>query len=173
MRIDSRALVGASCVAFMASKKRHATRLLCASLAVFATWLAQPDTVNAHHSFAMYDQRQLITLTGKLTRYIPGANHAQLLFELVEADGTPVLDEAGEPVLWGAETGPAARIARQGVTPDNFPAGTIITVQLNPLRNGKTFGAVPNGAPLVNCGLEMPAGGCTADTGIVYLSENY
>ena len=155
------------------SKSRHVTRLLCASVAVFAAWLAQPGTVGAHHSFAMYDQDKLVTLTGKLTRYIPGANHAQLLFELVEDDGTPVLGENGEPALWGAETGPAARIARQGVTPDNFPVGTIITVQLNPLRNGKTFGAVPNGTPLVNCGLEMPDGGCTTDTGVVYLSENY
>src|SRR5690606_25320418 len=39
----------------------------------------------AHHSFAMYDQNELRTLTGKLTRFIPGANHAQMIFELLEA----------------------------------------------------------------------------------------
>lgn len=126
----------------------------------------------AHHSFAMYDQDRLQTLTGRLTRYIPGANHAQLLFELLDGQGNPVLDADGKPQLWGAETGPAARIARQGVTPDNFPAGTIITLQLNPLRNGKPFGAMPNGTPLIHCGTTMPAGGCTAQTGQVYLSAN-
>jgi hypothetical protein len=126
----------------------------------------------AHHSFAMYDQEQLQTLTGRLTRYIPGANHAQLLFELLDEAGQPILGEDGKPKLWGAETGPAARIARQGVTPDNFPNGTIITLQLNPLRNGKPFGAMPNGTPLINCGMSMPAGGCTAETGQVYLSAN-
>lgn len=129
------------------------------------------SSVKAHHSFAMYDQGQLLTFTGKLTRYIPGANHAQLIFELVDDDGNTRI-ENGEPLLWGVETGPATRIARQGVTPDNFPIGSIITVQLNPLRNGKTFGAMPNGSPLINCGMTMPAGGCTVETGTVYLSEN-
>ena len=120
----------------------------------------------------MYDPGDLRTYTGRLTRYIPGANHAQLIFELLDDSGANIIDEKGNAVLWGVETGPATRIARQGVTPDNFPVGTIITVQLNPLRNGKTFGAMPNGAPLVNCGMTMPAGGCTEATGTVYLSAN-
>jgi hypothetical protein len=139
-----------------------------AVVAVFA-W---PANAAAHHSFAMYDQAQVRTLTGKLTRFIPGANHAQLIFELLEEDGTAVLDAAGKPMLWGVETGPAARIARQGVTPDNFPAGTIVTVTLNPLRNGKPFGAMPNGTPIVHCGMAVPRGGCTPETGRVYLGQN-
>ena len=151
---------------------RHVAAALSAGL-TSVTLLLGSVIANAHHSFAMYDQSKRTTLTGRLTRYIPGPNHAQFLFELLEADGSTVLDENGEPVLWGVETGPATRIARQGVTPDNFPVGTIITVQANPLRNGKNFGAVPNGTPLINCGMEMPSGGCTADTGTVYLSENY
>jgi hypothetical protein len=126
----------------------------------------------AHHSFAMYDQAQTLTFTGKLTRFIPGANHAQLLFELLDADGAPVLDADGKPVSWGVEAGPAARIAQQGVTPDNFPNGTIMTVSLNPLRDGRTFGAMPNGTGLINCGKQLPVGGCTAATGTVYLAEN-
>ena len=126
----------------------------------------------AHHSFAMYDQSELRTLTGRLTRYITGANHAQLIFQLVDESGEALNDEDGNHLLWGVETGPATRIARQGVTPRNFPVGSIITVQLNPLRNGKTFGAMPNGTPLVNCGMTMPEGGCTSDTGTVYLSAN-
>ena len=65
----------------------------------------------------------------------------------------------------------AFSIARLGVTPDNFPLGTIITVEMNPLRNGKTFGAMPNGTPLVNCGMEMPAGGCNAETGEAFLRQ--
>jgi hypothetical protein len=147
-------------------------RNLLPALAALPLLLAVAGTSQAHHSFAMYDQEQLQTLTGRLTRYIPGANHAQLLFELLDADGNPVLGADGKPQLWGAETGPAARIARQGVTPDNFPEGTIITLQLNPLRNGKPFGAIPNGTPLIHCGMTMPAGGCTTETGQVYLSAN-
>ena len=85
------------------------TTLLASVVAAAALW---PAPGSAHHSFAMYDQSQVKTVTGKLTRFIPGANHAQLIFELLEADGSPVLDAAGKPTLWGVETGPAARIAR-------------------------------------------------------------
>ena len=55
---------------------------------------------------------------------------------------------------------------------DEKESNIYITVQLNPLRNGKPFGAVPNGTPLINCGKSMPTGGCNADTGTVYLSAN-
>jgi hypothetical protein len=142
-----------------------------AAMAAVAT-LAWTTNAGAHHSFAMYDQAQVKTMTGKLTRFIPGANHAQLIFEVLEPDGSPALDAAGKPVMWGVETGPAARIAQQGVTPDNFPNGTIVTVTLNPLRNGKTFGAMPNGTPIVHCGTTMPQGGCTVETGRSYLGQN-
>lgn len=134
--------------------------------------LSLSGPAHAHHSFAMYDQTEVRTLTGRLTRFIPGANHAQLIFELLDEEGQPVLNDAGEPVLWGVETGPAGRIARQGVTPDAFPAGTIITVSVHPLRDGRPFGALPNGSPLIKCGAEMPAGGCTSETGETFLAAN-
>jgi hypothetical protein len=47
-----------------------------------------------------------------------------------------------------------------------------VTVTLNPLRNGKPFGAMPNGTPIVHCGTAMPQGGCTAETGKTYLGQN-
>jgi hypothetical protein len=147
----------------------HRYWLACAGTILFAL---MPVAGQAHHSFAMYDQQQVITLTGRVTRFIPGANHAQMIFELLDDTGTPITDDAGNIRQWGAEMGPATRIARLGVHPDNFPNGTIITVQLNPLRNGKTFGAMPNGSPLIHCGMTMPAGGCNAETGTLYLSEN-
>ena len=134
-------------------------------VAVAVALLAAPAV--AHHSFAMYDMNQSKTYTGKLTRYIPGANHAQLLFELVDDTGKPIL-ENGKPVQWGVETGSAASLGRQGVTVESFPVGTIITVQLHPLRNGRTFGALDG--LLIKCGKEMPKGGCTKATGQVFLT---
>ena len=123
----------------------------------------------SHHSFAMYDQTKTRTLTGKLTRYIPGSNHAQLIFELVGPDGKSVTGDNGKPVKWGVETGSAEALARQGVTVASFPVGTIFTVTLYPLRDGRPFGALHG--PLIKCGATMPAGGCTEQTGQV-LKEN-
>lgn len=125
----------------------------------------------AHHSFAMYDQTKNETLTGKLTRFIPGANHAQLVFELQSAEGKAQLGADGKPVIWGVELGPAATIAKQGVTVEGFPLGTILTVTLNPLRNGKNFGAMASGARLIGCGTTMPEGGCNEKTGRVFLES--
>jgi hypothetical protein len=121
----------------------------------------------AHHSFAMYDVQQTKMYTGKLTRYIPGANHAQLLFELVDDEGKPIVQN-GKPVLWGVETGSAASLSRQGITVESFPVGTIITVALNPLRDGRPFGALAG--LLVHCGNAVPKGGCTKATGKVFLT---
>lgn len=126
-------------------------------------------TALAHHSFAMYDQTKATTLTGKLTRYIPGANHAQLIFQLVDETGKAVMKD-GKPVQWGVETGSAASMARNGVTPQNFPEGSIFTVTLHPLRDGRTFGAMAGA--LILCGATMPDGGCNDKTGKVLVRGN-
>jgi hypothetical protein len=122
----------------------------------------------AHHSFAMYDRETTRTLTGKLTRFVPGANHAQLIFQLLDSDGESMISENGEPVLWGVETGSARRIAGEGITVKSFPLGTILTVTLNPLRDGRNFGARINNAPLIKCGMTLPEGGCTEETGEIF-----
>ncbi len=95
-----------------------------AAAAVLAMLAATPAV--AHHSFAMYDTTKSETLTGMLTRFLPGANHAQLLFSLVDDKGKVVLNDKGKPVMWGVETGPAAQIAAKGVSVKAFPPGTII-----------------------------------------------
>jgi hypothetical protein len=122
----------------------------------------------AHHSFAMYDRNITKTFTGRLIRFIPGANHAQLIFELIDENGERQLDADGKPIAWGVETGPSASIARQGVTVKDYPVGTVLTVTLNPLRDGRTFG-VQNG-PFIHCGSKLPAGGCNEKTGTVHMA---
>jgi hypothetical protein len=116
----------------------------------------------AHHSFAMYDMQKSQSMTGKLTRFIPGGNHAQLVFEVLGSDGKPIMKD-GKVMIWGVETGSAASIARNGITVESFPVGTIIGVTLHPLRDGRPFGAV--GGPIIHCGTTMPPGGCTEKTG--------
>ena len=138
--------------------KFHTMRFVLVGLAL----CAMCTSVFAHHSFAMYDMTKSQSMTGKLTRFIPGGNHAQLVFEVLGDDGKPLMKD-GKPVIWGVETGSAAAIARNGITVESFPVGTVIGVTLHPLRDGRPFGAV--GGPIVHCGMTMPAGGCTEKTG--------
>lgn len=137
------------------------TAFVAASLAM----LAAPAL--AHHSFAMYDMTQTKTATGKLIRFVPGANHAQLYFEMLEADGKPITKD-GKPVIMGVETGSAAQLARQGVTVDAFPVGTIIGLAYHPQRDGKPQGALAG--ELIKCGTALPKGGCTKATGQLFLT---
>ena len=117
----------------------------------------------------MYDQTTTKTLTGKLTRYIPGANHAQLIFQVLDDEGRPVMKN-GKPLVWGVETGSAAAMARVGIAPDTFPEGTIFTVRMYPLRDGRSLGALAG--EIIQCGTTMPKGGCTPDTGKVLSTGN-
>lgn len=141
-------------------------------LAVLASVLVPGASALSHHSFAMYDSRTTRTFTGRLTQFIPGANHAQIIFEVLEPDGSVSTNENGEPVRWGIETGPAAQIARRGVTLERFAVGTIINVNLNPLRDGRNFGALAReGGRIIHCGTRLPERGCTRETGMVYLAD--
>ena len=137
------------------------TRWIAGGLA-FLFLSALTTSAFAHHSFAMYDMSATKTMTGKLTRFIPGSNHAQLIFEVLGDDGKPVVQN-GKPLVWGVETGSAAAMARQGVTVDSFPQGTILTVSLHPLRDGRPFGAI--GGAIINCGMSLPSAGCNEKTG--------
>jgi hypothetical protein len=137
------------------------TAFIAASLALLAT------PVLAHHSFAMYDMTQTKSATGKLIRFVPGANHAQLHFELIDADGKTIMKD-GKPAVMGVEMASAAQLARQGVTVDSFPVGTIISVAYHPLRDGKPLGALAG--ELIKCGTTLPKGGCTKASGQLFLT---
>ena len=140
------------------------TRIWIAGLGAALALVASATPALSHHSFAMYNMAVTRVMTGRLTRFIPGSNHAQLIFEVLNQDGTPVM-EKGKPLVWGMETGSAAAMARSGVTVESFPPGTIMTVTLHPLRDGRPMGAV--GGPIIHCGLKMPMGGCNEKTGKV------
>jgi Family of unknown function (DUF6152) len=143
----------------------------CLSTALTAAaMLAVSGAASAHHSFAMYDLSIDKTLTGQLTRFIIGANHSQLIFDLVGPDGQPVTGDDGKPVSWGVETTSARRLADMGITVKSFKVGTIMTVKLHPLRDGRNFGALrDDDGLLIACGTSMPAGGCNEKTGEVYI----
>lgn len=95
----------------------------------------------AHHSFAMYDQTKTVTWTGVVTRFVAQANHAEIHFVPLGPDMKAIRGADGKPISWGVEMAGAAAVAQQGVTVASFPAGTIFSVRLNPLRDGSNFGS--------------------------------
>ena len=116
------------------------TSVMAASLAMLAVLLQ--ITVSAHHSFAMYDQKKVVTLTGVVKQFVPQANHAEIHFMLFAEDHKSLAKgKDGKYVEWGIEMAGTAQLERQGISPKTFGAGTVFSVHLNPLRDGSNFGA--------------------------------
>lgn len=96
----------------------------------------------AHHSFAMYDTSQTMVFTGVVTGIDPAPNHLSINFAPMNEERTNVLrDENGDPVIWTVEMGGSAMMAKQGVSVNTYPRGTIFSVGLHPLRNGEPGGS--------------------------------
>jgi len=111
-----------------------------AGLATLAVVFEIP--VSTHHSFAMYDQRKVVTLTGVVKQFVPQANHAEIHFMLLAPDHKALAKgDDGKYVEWGLEMAGTAQLERQGISPKTFGAGTLFSVHLNPLRDGSNFGA--------------------------------
>ncbi len=125
-------------------KARSSVGGVFASALAAAVMLVAP--VQAHHSFAMYDLRITNVFTGVVTRVDPAPNHLAIFFAPMNAERKNVERDAhGEPIVWSVEMGGSAQMARQGISVNAFPPGTVFSVGLHPLRNGKSAGAREGG----------------------------
>jgi hypothetical protein len=146
-------------------KKPTKGRWIAGGLAVLASLSLCVSPALAHHSFAMYDQTKTLVLTGVAYQFVAQANHAELHFYLVGPDGKLVKDKDGKYSDWGVEMAGAAAVAQQGITAASFPAGTIFSLKMNPLRDGSNFGSRAGGTAIAKCPPKMPpAPGKTCDT---------
>jgi Family of unknown function (DUF6152) len=110
----------------------------------------------AHHSFAMYDQTKMLVLTGVVYQFVAQANHAELHIYLIGADGKLEKNADGKPHAYGIEMAGAAAVAEQGITAETMKPGTIISVKVNPLREGSDFGSKAGNSGLAKCPWKMP-----------------
>ena len=116
--------------------------LTTAALVAVAVAALFQASVSTHHSFAMYDQTKVVTLTGVVRQFVAQANHAELHLLLVAPDRKGFAKSPdGKNVEWGVEMAGAAAVAQQGITAATFGAGTVFSVRLNPLRDGSNFGS--------------------------------
>ena len=119
----------------------------------------------AHHSFAMYDQTKIVVVTGVVYQFVAQANHAELHVYLIGPDGKLEKDKDGKPHPYGVEMAGAAAVAEQGITAETKKAGTIISVKVNPLRDGTDFGSKAGNSAVAKCPWKTPpAPGKTCDT---------
>lgn len=149
--------------------KRTIGGLIAASLAATAV------PVFAHHSFSIFDASQTKTFTGVVTRVNPDANHLQIFFAPMNEERKNVERNAeGKPIVWAVEMAGSAASAQSGISVSSFPAGTIFTVSLHPLRSGEPAGA-REGA-LYKCPVKTPpAAGmhCDSVEGMIQIGGNY
>ncbi len=117
--------------------RRHA-------LAACALLLAAALPLGAHHSGAMFDDKQTITLQGTVKEFRWGNPHCWIQL-LVPKNG---VDEE-----WSIEMGSTMQLYRSGWRPRTLQNGDKVTLGVHPLRDG-TPGARfvtaqgPDGAPL-------------------------
>ena len=95
------------------------------------TVLAAAVPALAHHSFAMFDQKKVLTLEGTVTEFQWTNPHSFL-----EVD----VPQGAKAVHWSVELNSPNNLKRQGWTRGALKAGDRVTVRLNPLRSGQHGG---------------------------------
>ena len=85
----------------------------------------------AHHSFAMFDQKKVMTLEGTVHEFQWTNPHS--FIELDVASG-------GRAARWSIELNSPNNLTRQGWRRTSLRAGERIKVRVAPLRNGQTGG---------------------------------
>ena len=85
----------------------------------------------AHHSFAMFDQRKVMTLEGTVHEFQWTNPHS-----FIELDVTT----AGKVRRWSIELNSPNNLTRQGWRRTSLKAGDRISVRIAPLRNGQPGG---------------------------------
>jgi Family of unknown function (DUF6152) len=107
--------------------------------------LAAARAAFAHHSFAMYDSQQVITIKGVVKEFQWSNPHAIVWLLSGPSEGEV-------PELWTIElpTSPAG-LVRMGWDKRSLNPGDRVIVEINPLRNGKHAGSFKK-ATLVDSG---------------------
>lgn len=103
------------------------TGLLAAVLALGA---ASP--VWSHHSHAMFDHAQEVTVTGKVTEFVFRNPHVFLYVD--------VRTDNGELVKYWVEMSNIPNMIKRGIVQSTFKPGDPVTVKLNPLKDGRPGG---------------------------------
>jgi hypothetical protein len=103
------------------------TCVLAVAVALGAAWPAW-----SHHSHAMFDHAKEVTLTGKVTEFVFRNPHVFLYLD--------VKTDAGDVLNYWVEMSNIPNMIKRGIVQSSFKAGDVVTVRLNPLKDGRPGG---------------------------------
>lgn len=87
-----------------------------------------PPAAAAHHSAVAFDlNAPLVSVTGKVTRFVWRSPHTSINMEVV--------DDQGQVVAWKFEGGGTTSLVKHGFTRSTIKPGDVITVTANPLKD--------------------------------------
>ena len=86
----------------------------------------------AHHSHAMFDTSREVTITGTVTAFSYRNPHVFLHVD--------VKDERGAVVSWAVEMSNISNMQNRGIHRSTFNVGDVVTVKINPLKDGRAGG---------------------------------
>jgi hypothetical protein len=112
------------------------TSRIGSSFFIILSLLACSRTALAHHSFtAEFEGAKVVTLTGTLTRVEWINPHTYFYID--------VKDSSGNVTTWSIESNPTSMMHRAGATRSMFTEGEVVTVQINPAKDGtKALGSL-------------------------------
>jgi hypothetical protein len=104
---------------------------------IAAALLAAPAF--AHHSFAMFDQTQVLYKSGTVKQFEFVNPHAWLHLA--------IMDDKGEVSTWSFEGGSVPQLVRLGWSKDGFKPGDAVEVGFRPMKDGSRGGQIMSVAP--------------------------
>jgi uncharacterized protein DUF6152 len=107
------------------------TRTMTAALVAGAVMIAT-QSVGAHHSAAMFDDEKVLELQG-VVKELQWTN-PHIWLQVI------VADEKGTKTEWSLEGGSPNTLSRRGWRPTIFKPGDVVTVRLNPMKDGTPAG---------------------------------
>ena len=100
--------------------------------AVFACLVTIATAAGAHHSFAMFDRNKVVTLTGTVAEFRWVNPHAALFLRVDKSDDGDT--------FWAIEMTSPSNLKRRGWTRTTLKQGDRVSVEINPLRDGRLSG---------------------------------
>ena len=123
-------------------------RLVGTMLVAFGVLIVSAPVV-AHHGTASFDTSKDLTLKGTVTDWIWANPHCFLKFD--------AMDETGTVRNWAVEVSNPTDMTKRGWARASFKVGDMVTVNLQPVKNGAPIGrlrtvTLPDGSTLTAMG---------------------